>query len=119
MTVADQTVRVERVNVTDDFLGWQADCDACGWHTRATTDREWAYDMADLHRERCSSARDDYGRNLLRHLRHIANNCAHTPSLTEDDHIHEPTTGGERWCAPCYAWRVLNGSPDAYAKKEG
>ena len=45
-------------------------------------------------------------------LRDIANNYAHTPT-NDENHINEPTTGGERWCAPCFAWRTLNGSPDA------
>lgn len=54
--------------------------------------------------------------HLIRQIRNIAQNFAHTSSThgAKDSHIHEPTTGGERFCGPCHAWRILNGSPEAY-----
>ena len=55
--------------------------------------------------------------HLIREIRNIAENFDHTPTPplgAKDSHIHEPTTGGERFCGPCHAWRTLNGSPEAY-----
>ena len=49
-------------------------------------------------------------------LRYIALHCGHFPGL-EPGHIQEPSTGGMRYCGPCHAWRVLNGSP--YATDRG
>lgn len=76
--------------------------------------------LAEKHLAECHPTPDeivrderDHAKRLTAELRNIAHNMSHTRSDGEF-HIDEPTTGGARFCGPCHAWRVMNGSPDAY-----
>lgn len=53
---------------------------------------------------------------LMHHLRDIATDMSHAAyhETTEDSHIYESSTGGQRFCGPCHAWRVLNGTPNLW-----
>lgn len=47
---------------------------------------------------------------LLSHLKDIATDMSHE-AYHEHEHIYEMSTGGQRFCGPCHAWRILNGTP--------
>ncbi len=108
-TTVGDALREQRLS-----LKYQADrlrADAAMLIARAETVEKIAWDL-DADADKYDQYQPDPTKPDVRVLRDIAENYSHT-SIT-DDHIHEPTTGGERWCAPCFAWRVLNGSPNAY-----
>lgn len=106
---------MENRSNTPDFILRDFICDSLRAFDTAVQQRETWYGR-DARPTSVADARAESNehRRLVTVVRHIAESCSHTPSLRDGDHIHEPTTGGERFCGPCHAWRVLNGSPDAH-----